>query len=108
VSGKGYVGDDVADIISVDLYPEAHLHIDHQEAYDKLIQITKVDKLVALGEIGTLPGIESLSQSRIPWLWYMTWSNEFCMTENVTKNEVLQSLYAHPYAITLDQLPTLY
>lgn len=105
---EGYVGDEVADIISCDLYPNAHEHTDQRAAYEKLIKITDSDKLVALGEIGTLPSIEKLSESRIPWLWYMTWSNDFCVTENVTKKEVLQAMYSHDYAITLDKLPKLY
>ncbi|MFC4102398.1 glycosyl hydrolase [Paenibacillus xanthanilyticus] len=105
---EGYVGDDVADVISRDLYPPKHTHTDLWPEYEELISITSQPKLAALGEIGVLPGIEALSLSRIPWVWYMTWSNEFGSTSEWTSEEELFRAYQHDYAITLDKLPVLY
>ncbi|MEF2964807.1 glycosyl hydrolase [Paenibacillus sp. M1] len=105
---EGYVGDDVADIISRDLYPPAHQHTDLRAEYEELIRITPTPKPVALGEIGPIPSISQLAESRIPWLWYMTWSNDFGKTELFTTKEELRSAYDNDYAITLDKLPRLY
>lgn len=105
---EGYVGDDVADVISRDLYPPKHQHTDLKTEFDELVQITPTDKLVALGEIGVIPSLQQLSETKVPWLWYMTWSNDFCTTEEWTTNEELYKAYHHDYAITLDKLPKLY
>ncbi|NIK79200.1 mannan endo-1,4-beta-mannosidase [Paenibacillus castaneae] len=105
---EGYVGDDVADVISRDLYPVKHQHSDLKKEYDELVQITPTEKVVALGEIGIIPSIQQLSETHIPWAWYMTWSGDFCTTEEWTTREELYNAYHHDYAITLDKLPKLY
>lgn len=105
---EGYVGDDVTDVISRDLYPPKHQHTDLEQEYQELVQITPTNKIVALGEIGVLPSIAKLSESKIPWAWYMTWSNEFAVTEDWSTKEELYNTYHHDYAITLDKLPKLF
>ncbi|MDQ0192470.1 glycosyl hydrolase [Paenibacillus wynnii] len=105
---EGYVGDDVADVISRDLYPPKYQHTDLNKEYDELVQITPTPKPVALGEIGVIPSIQQLSETKIPWLWFMIWSNDFCTTEEWTTKEELYKAYNHDYAITLDKLPKLY
>lgn len=105
---EGYVGDDIVDVISRDLYPPAHQHTDLLTEYEELINITPSNKVVALGEIGTIPSVTGLAQSNIPWTWYMTWSNEFGGTDLYNSNEELISAYHSDYAITLDTLPKLY
>ncbi|MNO20997.1 Mannan endo-1,4-beta-mannosidase [compost metagenome] len=105
---EGYVGDANVDIISRDLYPPAHQHTDLRKEYEELIQITPTEKLVALAEIGSIPSVSALAESRIPWLWFMTWSNDFGKTELFTNKEELRRAYHHEYAVTLDRLPKLY
>ncbi|WP_458127065.1 glycosyl hydrolase [Paenibacillus sp. Z3-2] len=105
---EGYVGDDVVDIISRDMYPPAHQHTDLRKEYEELVSVTRVPKLAAIGEIGPIPSVRSLSTSRIPWLWFMTWSQDFGKTEKFTTKEELRSAYHCDYAITLDKLPKLY
>lgn len=105
---SGYPGDDVVDVISRDLYPPKHTHTDLKEQYEELIKITPSNKLTALGEVGTLPSVEQLSKTRVPWCWYMTWSNVFCLGEEWNSNDELYKLYNSDYAITLDKLPKLY
>lgn len=105
---EGYVGDAYVDIISRDLYPPAHEHTDREREYRELIQITPTKKLCALAEIGTIPSAQELSKSRIPWSYYMTWSNEFGGSDQYTSKEELYLAYHNSYAITLDKLPKLY
>lgn len=104
----GYVGDDVCDVISRDLYPPKHTHTDLKKEFDELVSITPANKIVALGEIGVVPSIPMLAETRVPWTWYMTWSNEFGSSEEWTTKEELRNAYDHPYAVTLDKLPQLY
>ncbi|MOA12653.1 Mannan endo-1,4-beta-mannosidase [compost metagenome] len=105
---EGYVGDANVDIISRDLYPPAHQHTDLRKEYEELIQITPTEKLAALAEIGSIPSVPAIAESRIPWLWFMTWSNDYGRTELFTTKEELRQAYHHEYAVTLDRLPKLY
>ncbi len=104
---EGYVGDGYCDIISRDLYTESHVygayHVQHQE----LMKISENDKGTALAETGVIPDAEELIAKKVPWLWYMTWSCEFALTEKYNEYEALRRLYQHEYAITLDKLPNL-
>ena len=70
--------------------------------------ITDAEKGAALAENGILPDVEKLAATNVPWLWYMTWSGDFVLTEDFNEYEVLKQLYNHEYAITLDKLPRLY
>lgn len=104
---EGYVGDDYCDIISLDQYPQAHIHTSFSEKYNQLKAITKADKGTAIAESGIIPDGDALKADKIPWLWYMTWSNDFALTENFNSFEALRKLYQSDYAITLEKLKNL-
>lgn len=101
----GYVGDDFCDIISQDQYPPAHTHGAFRDRYDSLRQITGADKGAAIAETGVVPDADALQRENVPWLWYMTWSGSFTLTEEQNSFDALRRLYRHPYAVTLDKLP---
>ena len=103
-----YPGDDVVDIISMDMYPKAHEHISQSEKYQELIKITAEPKIVLIGETGTLPFAKAIVDEHVGLASYMTWSHEFCSSEEYTTNEVLREMYNSPYAVTKDRLPALY
>ena len=105
---EGYVGDEYCDIISRDIYPPAYAYGDFKDNYDELKVITDAEKGAALAENGILPDVETLAATNVPWLWYMTWSGDFVLTEDFNEYEVMKRLYNHEYAITLDKLPRLY
>lgn len=105
---EGYVGDKYCDIISRDIYPPAYAYGDFKREYDELKNITDMHKGAALAESGILPDVKKLSDTKVPWLWYMIWSGDFALTENYNEYAVLKELYNHDYAITLDKLPKLY
>ena len=105
---EGYVGDEYCDIISRDIYPPAHSYGAFQKEYDELITITEMKKGAALAETGIIPDAGELKNNHTPWLWYMTWSGGFTLTEEFNEYEALNKLYQHEYAITLDKLPKLY
>ena len=105
---SGYPGDDVVDIISRDDYLPKRTQTDYKKQYDELIKITPTKKLAALGEVGNIPNIEMLQESKVPFCWYMTWSKEFCLTEEWNTYEQLSKMYQSKNAITLESLPELY
>lgn len=102
----GYVGDAYCDIISRDQYPPAHAHGAFREKYDELKGITPADKGAAIAETGVIPDGDALQREQAPWLWYMTWSGVFALTEQHNSFDALRRLYHHDYAITLDKLPS--
>lgn len=102
---EGYVGDDYCDLISRDIYPPAHAHGAFADKYEELMTIPGVKKGAALAETGIIPDAEALAQLHTPWLWYMTWSKDFALTEKFNSFDALRRLYHHEHAITLDKLP---
>lgn len=105
---EDYPGDDVVDVISRDMYPPEHVHTSQKEMYDELIKVTKEDKIVIIGETGTLPDVEKIVEEKVGWASFMTWSKSFCTSEKFTTNEFLKGTYNSPFAVTLDKLPKLY
>ncbi len=103
-----YVGDEYCDLISRDQYPPAHAHSDFRENYEGLIKITDAKKGTAVAETGIIPDADMLRDNHTPWLWYMTWSGGFVLSEEFNDYEALNRLYHHDYAVTLDKLPKLY
>ena len=101
----GYVGDDCCDIISLDMYPPAHAHSAFENRWAALQGVTPAAKGCAIGETGVIPDGDDLAARKTPWLWYMTWSGEFCLTEAHNTFDALRRLYHHPWAVTLDTLP---
>lgn len=105
---EGYVGDEYCDIISVDLYKEKHTITQYKSDYNQLKQITTMDKMAALGEIGTIPNLHKLSDSKLPWLWFMLWSYPFICTEDYNYEKDIIDQYSSDYGIDLAKLPRLY
>ncbi len=103
----GYVGDEFCDVVSVDKYPNKREYTDLEECYREMTAFSN-GKLMAIGEIGTLPDMDGLEAKKLEWLWFMSWSKEFVLTDQYTADEVFYSQYNHPFAITLEKLPKLY
>lgn len=59
-------------------------------------------------KVKNLPDEETLLKDGANWLWFMTWSKEFVMTEDYSSHEQIKKLYASDYCITRDQLPNLW
>ncbi|MBQ8107771.1 MAG: beta-mannosidase, partial [Ruminococcus sp.] len=103
-----YPGDDVVDILSRDMYPEAHKHKPCEEEYTGLRKVTQEQKITIIGEIGTLPNVDEIVKKQIGWASFMTWSQVFCLTEEFTTFEYLKKLYDSPCSVTKEELPVLY
>lgn len=98
---EGYPGDEYVDIVSVDIYLPEYKPTDYATEYEELIRATAADKVAALAEVGYMPDVDMLAESRIPWAYYMTWSKEFCIGEQYNSKENLRRMYDSEYAIVL-------
>ena len=70
--------------------------------------VTAAPKITLIGETGTLPSAKAIVEEKIGWASYMTWSKEFCVTEEYTSKEALKEMYDSPFAVTKERLPILY
>lgn len=98
---NGYPGDEYVDVIGWDIYATPHTVTDYKTEYGILQSNTSKNKVMALTEVGVIPDIKLLEQSQIPWAFYMTWSKEFCLTEDHNYNSALIDMYQSDYAVTL-------
>lgn len=96
---EGYPGDEYVDVMSVDIYLEKFEPTDYKSDYEKLLEETTKNKVVALAEIGYLPDIDVLKNSKVPWAYYMCWSKEFCIGEQYNSEDIVKKMYASEYAI---------
>ena len=89
-----YPGDEYVDIISVDCYgKEKDSKTCYIDKYNELLEKVSKDKLVALAECDVIPDIEELKENHFPFIYYMTWSKEFALTEKYNSNQKLKDFY---------------
>ncbi|PJN49880.1 Mannan endo-1,4-beta-mannosidase [Paenibacillus sp. GM1FR] len=100
-----YPGDDVVDIVSVDVYPEAGDHSPLAARYTNLRELVQNGKIIALAENGSIPDPKQMKEQDVHWSWFCTWTGGFL--RDGTHNDVafLKELYHSKEVITLDQLP---
>lgn len=84
------------------------MHTGCAREFKELKLLTTAPKLCAIGEIGPLPDVEAIIRDGLEWIYYMTWSHDFGMSERFTTNEVLRRNYLSDRGVTLSRLPELY
>jgi mannan endo-1,4-beta-mannosidase len=106
-----YPGDEYADIVSYDIYPDKREYSDHRDELSLLQSCTEHPKLLAFSENGTLPDIEKLAEEYAPWSYFCTWNGDFAVNKQgvysgiYTDEETFRRYYANDYVITRDELP---
>lgn len=102
-----YPGDDVVDMIGLDIYTDRASSmsghwLDMLDEYDG-------KKLIALSETGTLPDPTLFGQRGIRWSYFSPWQADggsLGVTNNYTAAE-LRAVLGHDDVITLDELPVM-
>lgn len=69
---EAYPGDDVVDIVGVDLYPEETM-TNQSAQFELLYKLVKGKKLVALSECGNLLDVDSAFADGALWSFFMGW-----------------------------------
>ena len=90
-----FPGENYVDVLAADVYRQDY----KQSHHDDILQIGK-KKLIALGEVGSLPTIEQY-ESQPNWSWFMTWGY---FINNKDNKELAKAIYDHPKSITLDEI----
>ncbi|MFC4102399.1 glycosyl hydrolase [Paenibacillus xanthanilyticus] len=100
-----YPGDDVVDMVSVDIYNPAGNYGPSIAKYDSLVNLVQDKKLVALPENGPIPDPEQLQTYAAHWLFFSTWTGDFIRDGKYNTMEHIQKVYSSDYVITRDELP---
>ncbi|MGO4730424.1 glycosyl hydrolase [Paenibacillus sp. 2KB_22] len=100
-----YPGDDVVDIVSVDVYPEAGDHSPLAARYTNLCELVKDRKIIALAENGSIPDPKQMKEQDVHWSWFCTWTGGFLRDGTHNELAFLKEVYNSEEIITLDQLP---
>jgi mannan endo-1,4-beta-mannosidase len=72
-----FPGEDVVDIIGLDIYPQIGDHSPQSPAFEKVRTVFQGSKIIALSECGSIPDAEKSWDYGAPWSFFMTWYHEF-------------------------------
>jgi mannan endo-1,4-beta-mannosidase len=97
-----YPGDDVVDMVGLDIYTDPVSSMSGQW-YDVLAHYNG-RKMIALSESGTLPNATSMETYGIGWQYYSLWQDGFL--DDFSAQQI-QALLNDDDIITLNELPTL-
>lgn len=102
-----YPGDDVVDIISLDVYPTAGTHPAYGTDYQRMRDFKGGRKLVAMSENGAIPDPDQLATENAKWSYFCTW-NGFESNQAQNSTAFLQRTYGHARIANLEKLRELY
>ncbi|WP_447001852.1 glycosyl hydrolase [Saccharothrix isguenensis] len=105
IAPEWYPGDDVVDVVSMDSYPPQGDHGPVIGPYERLVELGGDRKLVALGEVGSIPDPDLVRAYEARWSWFVTWSGSFIQDGVTNPRDFVQRVYDHANVITLDELP---
>ncbi len=105
IAPEWYPGDDLVDVVSMDSYPPQGDHGPVIGPYERLVELGGDRKLVALGEVGSIPDPDLVRAYEARWSWFVTWSGSFIQDGVTNPRDFVQRVYDHRHVITLDELP---
>ena len=97
-----YPGDDVVDMVGLDVYTDPSSTMNGQW-YD-ILEHYNGRKLIALSETGTLPNADAMEKWGIDWSYFSPWNGTFV---DAMSPAALQALLNDEDVITLGELPIL-
>lgn len=106
-----YVGDNVCDVISVDIYDQGNIGGNVNSLL--FLQGISKNKPVAISECGNLPSIQSIADERAMWTYIGQWGGNYMMNEDgslsqqYNSKQLLQTMYNNDLTVTRDKLPDL-
>lgn len=97
-----YPGDDLVDMIGLDIYTDPTSSMSEQ--WSEALGIYDGNKMIALSETGTLPNPDLMDQWGIEWSYFSPWKGTFVDDMDPA---TLQAVLNHEDIIILDELPVL-
>jgi len=94
-----YPGNDSVDIIGHDSYPGNYNYDPQKSAFDRLYQLTKGRKIIAMSENGPIPNPDECMLNDAPWAYFMSWS-DLVTAQNT--NQHITDVYNNSTVLTLE------
>lgn len=102
-----YPGDEYVDIIGMDIYPGANHHESQYLEFNKIKEIFKGKKIIALTECGSVPDPALMKSTGDMWSWFMPWNGDFTESDNHNGVNWWKKLFSYDFVITRDKMPNL-
>lgn len=101
-----YPGDDVVDVIGVDIYNNSNDQKSNIASFAKIVDGLGSKKLLALTENGPIPDVDSMSTDGAVWSWWMPWYNTWSSGYlNQTADDVWVKNLKDPRIVSLGRMP---
>ncbi len=106
-----YPGDDVVDIIGMDIYAPKHDSSSQTGQFTRNADFSDSKKITALTENGVIPDADLMVRDNTYWSFFNTWCREFIVGadkkvhDEQTALDIIKKTYNHKNVITLDELP---
>ena len=112
-SADWYPGDEYVDIVGEDIYPGNHVYDPQVSKFKEAVGYGNKTKITALTENGCIFDIDLAVNINALWGWFMAWGGEFTAngssySEKYTEKSVITKMYSSKYALTLENLPSIY
>jgi len=98
-----YPGDDVVDMITLDIYPTTGTHPTYAAVYQQQYDFRPGRKVIGLSENGAIPDPDALFTEQAYWSYFCTWNGSFIQDGIVNPATFLQRVYTHPRVLTRDE-----
>lgn len=99
-------GEDVYDVIAIDIYNQAFDYKSNFRAFENLKNITGGRKIVAMSECGPIPDVDNIYEDNAMWSWWMPWYSSFDGPDPAkTSNDEWKKNMADQRIITFEDLP---
>jgi len=94
-----YPGNQMVDIIGHDSYPGYYNYGNQKYAFDKLFQLTKGEKLIAMTENGPIPDPDACLDQGAPWLFFMSWDD---LVSEQNSSDHIRAVFSHTDVLTME------
>lgn len=104
-----YPGDDVIDIVGVDIYTD-NILMPQTASYEFIQEITGGKKMCTISECGNIIEPSAQFDNGLQWLWFMVWpSSETSITGSYAKNtdDYWKQVVCNPYILNREDMPSL-
>ena len=101
-----YPGDAYVDIVGRDIYKTGD-HSSQAIEFNNMNALYGGKKMVTISECGSNPDPDNLVADAAAWSWFMTWYGNYTRRSTYNSLTLWKKIMAHPYVITLDEMPSL-
>jgi mannan endo-1,4-beta-mannosidase len=102
-----YPGDNYTDILGMDLYPGENKHGSQYLEFEKVKDIFKGKKMIALSECGSVPDPALMMEYGDTWSWFMPWNGDYNRSNAHNGAAWWNKFFSYDYVISRDKMPSL-